>query len=291
MEITVRMVNAFTDGDAGGNPAGVVTEADGLTREQKQQVARKVGKSETAFLSRTPEADFYVEFFTPTRQIAQCGHATVGLAGLLREEGLFGGEELRLETHDGLRTVFLEGDRVFMEQRFRNIEPMSNGQIEAMAASLGLEMTELLPEYPATIVDSGNRFLMVPVKRQSILAKIQPDQSRIEALSDQWDLIGYYVYTPETENNERDATARMFAPAYGITEESATGIGAGALSAYLHEYQENPESEYFIEQGRFMDPPSPSLIEVRMSAGGDPEPAMFAGGTVKLIERLTVALT
>ena len=42
---------AFTTDPAGGNPAGVVLDADGLADEQMLQIAAAVGFSETAFVT------------------------------------------------------------------------------------------------------------------------------------------------------------------------------------------------------------------------------------------------
>jgi PhzF family phenazine biosynthesis protein len=86
----VRVVNAFVDGERGGNPAGVVLQADALSAAQKQAIAAQVGLSETAFVSCSQSAAFKLEFFTPTRQIAHCGHATVAAFSLLRQLGLVG---------------------------------------------------------------------------------------------------------------------------------------------------------------------------------------------------------
>lgn len=77
MQVQVRIVNAFVDGEQGGNPAGVVLQADALDARQKQAIAAQVGLSETAFVSSSQSAAFKLEFFTPTRQIAHCGRATV----------------------------------------------------------------------------------------------------------------------------------------------------------------------------------------------------------------------
>lgn len=66
MHVEVRIVNAFTDGAAGGNPAGVVLDADALSTAQKQAIAARVGLSETAFVSASEVAPFKLEFFTPT---------------------------------------------------------------------------------------------------------------------------------------------------------------------------------------------------------------------------------
>ena len=50
-KVTVQILNAFTENDKGGNPAGVVLDADTLSHEDKLEIAQKVGLSETAFLS------------------------------------------------------------------------------------------------------------------------------------------------------------------------------------------------------------------------------------------------
>ncbi len=84
MRIEAHTVLSFIDGDTGGNPAGVVVDADALTGTQKLAVAQAMGLSETAFVSRSASATFKLEFFTPTRQIAHCGHATVATFSLLR---------------------------------------------------------------------------------------------------------------------------------------------------------------------------------------------------------------
>lgn len=57
-KVEVQILNAFVDNEIGGNPAGVVLNADHLTNEQKLQVAAKVGLSETAFVSKSQVADY-----------------------------------------------------------------------------------------------------------------------------------------------------------------------------------------------------------------------------------------
>ena len=77
MNIEVILVNSFTVNGQGGNPAGVVLNADKLTDMQKLKIAQAVGYSETAFVSSDDEADFEVSFFTTTDEVDFCGHANV----------------------------------------------------------------------------------------------------------------------------------------------------------------------------------------------------------------------
>ena len=64
MKVTVHIINAFVDNSDGGNPAGVVLDADNLTDSQKLTIAKKVGLSETAFVSQSLQADYKLDFFT-----------------------------------------------------------------------------------------------------------------------------------------------------------------------------------------------------------------------------------
>ena len=61
----VYQIDSFTQEKLTGNPAGVVTNADGLSDLQMQKIARELNNSETAFLFR-PDDDTYdvkVRFF------------------------------------------------------------------------------------------------------------------------------------------------------------------------------------------------------------------------------------
>ena len=59
MEIEIQIINAFTDGESGGNPAGVVLDADKLSVSQKLKIAAKVGLSETAFVSSSKSMQMF----------------------------------------------------------------------------------------------------------------------------------------------------------------------------------------------------------------------------------------
>jgi predicted PhzF superfamily epimerase YddE/YHI9 len=70
---------AFTADPRGGNPAGVVLDAGGMTPEQMQTTAAAIGYSETAFLVPRDGA-IDVRYFSPLAEVSFCGHATVASA-------------------------------------------------------------------------------------------------------------------------------------------------------------------------------------------------------------------
>jgi PhzF family phenazine biosynthesis protein len=288
----VRIVNAFVDGEQGGNPAGVVLQADALSAAQKQAIAAQVGLSETAFVSSSQSAAFKLEFFTPTRQIAHCGHATVATFSLLRQLGLVSEGWSSKETIDGNRDILLQGDMAFMEQRqpqYLDLRSEPEALAEVLAA-LGITPEQLLPGLWPTRVNTGASFVIVPLRNEANVAAIVPDQAELARLSEQFELIGFYVFSQQTRQPGRDAGARMFAPRYGIDEESATGMAAGPLACFLHDYLGVAGPSLLIEQGYLMQLPSASVITVDLQLAEGRIERLLAGGKAQVISELTLEL-
>jgi PhzF family phenazine biosynthesis protein len=289
-KVEVQILNAFVENNKGGNPAGVVLNADDLTNEQKLNIAKKVGLSETAFVSRSEIAGFKLDFFTPARQIAHCGHATIATFSYLSQSGVIKNTHSSKETIDGIREILLQGELAFMEQKapvYTNVDKHE----EQILRSLGLTKSDVLQDAPILLVNTGNSFVIVPVKSAEILKNIKPDHTLISQISDELDLIGFYVFCTETSSPDREATTRMFAPRYGIEEESATGMAAGPLACYLFDILGRRKERMLIEQGWFMEQPSPSLIIVDLSLDNGKISKVMAGGKGILMTSCKIPLT
>ena len=83
----VLKIAAFSDGDTGGNPAGVLIGDVLPDAAEMQRLAAEVGFSETAFAA--PEGDKWrVRYFSPESEVPFCGHATIAWgAALVRQFG------------------------------------------------------------------------------------------------------------------------------------------------------------------------------------------------------------
>ena len=68
---------AFTDSPDGGNPAGVVLDATGMSAEEMLKIAADLGYSETAFATPRADGDYDVRYFSPEAEVPFCGHATI----------------------------------------------------------------------------------------------------------------------------------------------------------------------------------------------------------------------
>lgn len=284
--IELSVIHAFTTGGEGGNPAGAVLNTDNLSTTAKQVIARKAGYPETAFVSRSDVADLKLEFFTPKRQIAHCGHATIAVFAHLNAIGQLADGLYTKETIDGLRHVRVAGGRAAMQQR----APRFTG-IPRAAAVRALRLTALDVSYDhePICVDTGNRFVVIGVRNVDVLARMSPDQAALERLSEDWDLIGAYVYALDAPSGFA-ASARMFAPRFGIAEEAATGMAAGPLAALLT-VRGLAGDRMAIEQGRHMRPASPSRldVEIRRDASGLVE-AIWVAGEARLVSRSAICL-
>jgi len=290
--VKMQIVNAFIRNGADGNPAGVVLDADGLGEREMQTIATNAGLSETAFVSQSETETFKLDFFTPNRRIAHCGHATVGafsvLAGLGRVQEGWSSKE----TVDGPRAIRITGGAAFMEQtapRYSDERDWVKAGVSRAKVlnALGIGEGDLVDGTAPTVVDTGNRFMLVGLKDVGRLRDLQPAMADIDRISERLDLIGFYVFVPL--EGEADATTRMFAPRYGIKEEAATGMAAGPLGCLLHDRFGIHKDWLLIEQGAWMTPPSPSLLDVRLTRPDGEITGLMVGGHGRVMDEKVVS--
>lgn len=286
--VDVNVVNGFVAQNRGGNPAGVVLNADQYSEHQMLSIAAKVGLSETAFVSSSLNEGFKLDFFTPNRRIAHCGHATIAAFSYLASQGLVEEGETSKETVDGPRKVIVKQGAAYMEQlapsySFTNEWQAQGVSEQDMLRALNLTCDDLLSEAPMAKVNTGNSFVVVAVESVEVLASIEPNFDQIEQISHQLDLVGVYVFTPDI--TYADATTRMFAPRFAIEEEAATGMAAGPLACYLFDVLKLEKSKLDIRQGEHMQPASPSIINVELTLKNGEIAGLMAGGYGKMMER------
>jgi PhzF family phenazine biosynthesis protein len=292
--ISAQIVNGFVTDGIGGNPAGVVLDADNLSEKEMLSIAANIGLSETAFVSSSVTEGFKLDFFTPNRRIAHCGHATIATFSYLAELGRVSDGETSKETVDGPRKISIKKGAAYMEQLAPKYRMPADWQKDGVSAddvlaSLGLSENDLDIRVSPVLVNTGNSFIVIGVKDGSVLRDLKPDFDLISAISEKLDLIGYYVFTTDKSATDKDATTRMFAPRYAIEEESATGMAAGPLACFLRDHLGVSKDTLIIEQGNFMSPASPSRITVELSLANGQIQGLMAGGHGKVSENLHIS--
>lgn len=292
--IRIKQVDAFTGIPFGGNPAGVVTDARGLTREQMQRVAREMNLSETAFVTPSPDADadFDVLFFTPSNEVDLCGHATIATFFTLAEEGFIKpslGETsamIKQRTKAGVLAVEVEfskglPERVMMTQATPKFRPTTVSRQE-IAAALGLPEDQLRADWPMELAYTGLWHLMVPVTSAQAIDAARPNLPKIAELNHAQGVHTTHLIAPSEREGSLVYT-RDFAPAVGISEDPATGTGSGAMGAYLakHGLLDTPDAAELYQlrdgelqitrfvslQGYAINRPSQITIEVTTDRG------------------------
>ncbi|MFD2443787.1 PhzF family phenazine biosynthesis protein [Bacillus sp. CGMCC 1.16607] len=259
MQREAYVLSAFTKDGAGGNPAGVVLDTNGLTEVDMRNIARQLGYSETAFVLPSTLVDYRVRYFTPNEEVDICGHATIATFSLLLQRNLISKSTYLIETRAGIMKVMInENQTVSLQQNRPEFGPVLPS--EEILNTLGINEEQLLPYLPIQCVSTGLRDIIVPVKSLSILNELKPKYKAIKEISKKYDAVGYHVFTLETINSS-SAHCRNFAPLYDIDEESATGTASAALACYLAKNLK-PQTYYRFEQGYLMGRPSEIFVNL-----------------------------
>ena len=249
------VVKAFvTNQGEGGNIAGVVLNSDHLTSLEKQRIAKELGFSETAFHVQHKNGKEELEFYTPTKRIDFCGHATVATYGVLSKKYPIGvytvhisGQEIKIK---------IGTDKIGIQQRLSFINDVSDFKTILSSSFSSFSLENLVD---VKHINNGVSFFVIEITDWNSIKELKPVHSEIEKVSRKHNLVGYYLTAPP-ENHQ--SMTRMFAPYYGIPEESATGMGAGCLMAYLNKKYGN--LSHIAIQGMAMKPEQPSRLELEI---------------------------
>jgi len=298
-QVEIFQVDAFTDRPFGGNPAGVVPRAEGLTAAEMQLIAREIKASETAFVLPPSDdrADVQVRFFTPTREVALCGHATIATFHLLAELGRLelkpGLNLFRQETNAGVLPVEVHVEeaagrpRIMMHQVLPKIVATIDNE-ESVADLLGTEALNI-KDAPGKvqIVSTGLPDLIVPVRDRESLYGLRPDFEELAAYCRRHQVVSVHAFCFAPEEDEFTVYCRDFAPAAGIPEEAATGTANGALGAYLVLNRLIPVDgdAVHIVAGQGHNLQRPSSIAVEIQLDGETITAVKVGGTAVTVLR------
>lgn len=233
-------IDSFTKEKFSGNPAGVITNADGLTDCEMQKIARELNNSETAFIfsSNSNEYDVHIRFFTPTSEVPICGHATIAAhyaRAILNELGT---SRIYQKTGAGILPVDIIKEnndyKIVMTQGKIKFGSIINGSNkEKLLAALNIKNSDLMENYKIQIVSTGHSKVMIGIKSIKTLNSLQPNYDELSRLSKSIKCNGYYVFTVASEKSDILIQGRMFAPAIGINEDPVTGNANGPLGAYL----------------------------------------------------------
>lgn len=266
-------VDAFTSTKFKGNPAGVISNANGLTEKEMQKIARELNNSETAFLFESDDSnyDVYTRYFTPTKEVPICGHATIASQYIRALELGYRNSIVYNKTGAGVLPVEVLGSgsntQIAMTQGEIEFGKVLDGKLkERLLLALGIKEDDLITDTKIQIVSTGHSKVMIGINSNQTLNKLNPDMEKLKSLSSDIKCNGFYTFTLSDLEDEFLVRGRMFAPAIGINEDPVTGNANGPLGAYIVKYNLVKRGNEFFRfkalQGEAMN--RPGVIEVHV---------------------------
>lgn len=229
----VLKLAAFSDGDTGGNPAGVVVADELPTDAEMQRTAALVGFSETAFAAPAGTG-WRVRYFSPETEVPFCGHATVALGAALAQQQGDGVFALTLNhahiTVEGRRSGSLVA--AALQSPPTRSQPAPAALVAETLALFGYSAHDLDPRIPPALVHGGADHLVLALKTRSALATMHYNLAAGRSLMLREGLVT--ILLAFAESAQRFHTRNAFASG-GVLEDPATGAATAALAGYLRD--------------------------------------------------------
>ena len=257
MSPAILRYSAFTTDPAGGNPAGVVLDARGLSDDAMQRIAADVGYSETAFLLPREDGELDVRYFSPLAEVSFCGHATI--AAMVAYAHQQGPGDFVLNTQAGRVRVTVDADfAATLTSVAPRVDALDVTDLDRVLAVLRWHREDLDPSLPPAVAYAGAWHPVIAVASRARLADLHYD---FDALSTLMAARGWTTVNLVWREDAQTLHARNPFPPGGVVEDPATGAAAAALGAYLATQDALPDTRRFrILQGH--DLGRPSLLQV-----------------------------
>jgi trans-2,3-dihydro-3-hydroxyanthranilate isomerase len=265
------ILDVFTEEKYAGNQLAVVESFDALSDQQMQKIANEMHFSETAFLlsDRRENGGYDVRIFTPSKEVPFAGHPTIGTAYAIKQRARNKNfKKIILNLRVGQITVNFTKEKGDKEIAWmRQITPTFGKIYKPKEFSKLLSLTEKdINNFPIQEVSTGLPFIIAPLKTLDAVKRARVDslfktKKKIQT--------GILVFSAETYCKENDLNVRVFADAYGISEDPATGSANGCLAAYLTKYLFFTYSKVNIrvEQGYEINRPSLLYLKAENEEG------------------------
>ncbi len=273
----VLRIAAFSDGDTGGNPAGIVLGDKLPDVDAMQRIATEIGFSETAFAAPIAEG-WRVRYFSPESEVPFCGHATIAL-----------GAALALRHGDGVFALTLNQANITVEARAGDglvtaalqSPPTRSMPASAQLVSDALELFGYTPEdldgrIPPAIIHGGADHLALVLESRGTLAAMTYDLDAGRELMNRAGLVTILLAWAET--SQRFHTRNPFASG-GVYEDPATGAATAAFAGYLRDIEWPHGGAIDVLQGEDMDMRSRLRAEIPPAPGS----SIRVSGTARIM--------
>ncbi|MEK4251700.1 PhzF family phenazine biosynthesis protein [Paenibacillus sp. FSL W7-1287] len=290
--IQVLHYDAFSTEKNKGNPAGVVIDSPQLTEADMQRIAKKVGFNETVFVLSSQVADVRLRYYTPGHEINLCGHATIASLYCLKTKGLIEANTITIETNVGVLPVTFDTIEDQLVITMKQDEPQFQafqGDVDKLAASLGLSLEEIDLAKPIVYGSTGTWTLLVPIKRLSSFPRMKPDNQRFPEILIENSKASVHPLCFETIDKAAMMHARHFSSPYsGTIEDAVTGTASGVMGAYYLTYMDTQSRslQCVVEQGQEIG--RDGRVFVKAIRNDQPSIDVYISGTAAYVGQITI---
>lgn len=224
-------VDAFADRPFAGNQAAVMPLEEWLPDATLQAIGEENAFAETAFVVRdaTGAADWELRWFTPTSEVALCGHATLAAGHVLLDpangfaKGSGNSESVTFRTR---KAGILEVRRT--DAGYELALPITRVEEAELPALLSaLHVTAPLFES----VSGAEQTTIVLLDSEAAVRDLSPDMRALGKI----DRMVICTAPGDPERSGTDIVSRVFVPAWGVPEDSVTGSAHAALAPFWAE--------------------------------------------------------
>lgn len=212
MKLKIYQIDAFAEKPFEGNPAAVVPLDTWLPDHIMQAIAGENNLAETAFFVPQKKG-FYIRWFTPTKEVNLCGHATLASAYVLFNALGYKQDVLLFDSLSGVLSVSKNDELLTLD--FPSQTPVACTIPVMLSKGLGKRPKECLQHTDYIAV----------FDREEELLDINPDYQYLQQLD-------FRAVIATAPSAEYDFVVRVFAPKYGIPEDPVTGSAYTQLMPY-----------------------------------------------------------
>lgn len=256
MSLPFYIVDVFADRKYAGNQLAVFLDAEHLSSDEMQQMAREMNFAESTFVTRLDKQNNKAEIriFTPAHEMQFAGHPIIGTSWVLMNKVFENSpQEIILEVPIGPIAIHQTEDLIWLkaaQPKFWDVFAK-----EDFPSFSNLTIDDFDNQYLIQEVTTGSAFVIVPLNSKRALENLVLDKDK----TDQWlkqhcktDHRGLYFYSLE---NSQLTTRMLCVENNQLVEDAATGSASTCLQAYLLKYH-SAEIELINHQGDYINRPS-----------------------------------
>ena len=290
--------DVFTQQKFSGNQLAVITDAEGLSDHDMQNIAREFNFSESTFVFPSEKKNTRkVRIFTPRSEVPFAGHPNIGTAFILAETGIFGdfaqSIDVVFEEKAGNVPIKINKDHSgYIWCELSAPAPLSLGKVATVDLTsevLSIEAGDInvTTHYPQ-VASVGLPFLFVELQSLEALSQAQIDLTKLQRLLQEGFPSYIHIYCRDVK--DFDIRCRMFAPLDGVPEDPATGSANAALIALLRhcDQRSDLEDKWKISQGSEIG--RPSVLHGRAQKIGGTVTEVNLGGYSVMVCKGTISI-